>query len=271
MVPVLSISIMFTNMVLAILIPVILLIAVRKKYKASGISFLMGCLTFFVFALTLEQIFHVIVLDVLPFGSAIQNNIWMYAIYGGLAAGVFEEVGRYIVMKYTLKNYHKDSHNAVMFGVGHGGFEMMFILGVAMLNNWLYAIMINSNQTELILNEMDAASKVQLEGFFQQLIDTSPFIFLAAPVERISAIILQIALSVLVWVAVTKGQKMLLPLAIFLHFFVDALATILNNAGVNIVFLEAIVMAYSIGVAMFASKYIWTKYCKNEKTVSDIS
>lgn len=50
-------------------------------------SFFIGAATFIVFALILEQILHIVVIKAT--GTALTGNIWLYALYGGLAAGIF--------------------------------------------------------------------------------------------------------------------------------------------------------------------------------------
>ena len=65
-------------------------------------DFLVGAGTFFLFALVLEQILHTLVFTS-PLGPVLQGNIWLYGLYGGLAAGVFEEAGRFAAFKLVLR------------------------------------------------------------------------------------------------------------------------------------------------------------------------
>ena len=98
----LSIGLIIFGIVFAIAIPTILAIVFKVKYKASLKVFFIGCAVWFVFAMILEQILHTVVL-LSPAGKAIQNNIWLYGIYAGLAAAIFEETGRFLAMKFLLK------------------------------------------------------------------------------------------------------------------------------------------------------------------------
>ena len=90
MVSTLSIVFMVLNMLLGILIPVGLLLFFRKKYQVTVKSFFIGCAVMLVFALILEQIVHFVVLGS-EAGTMIQNNMWLYALYGSLMAGILEE------------------------------------------------------------------------------------------------------------------------------------------------------------------------------------
>ena len=163
---------MVISLLLSVGLPIFLGIFIYKKTKAWVPAFFIGCGIFVGFAMILEQICHAIVLTVT--GDVIRDNIWLYAIYGGLAAALFEECGRWIAMKFCLKK-HLIREYALMYGAGHG---------------------------------------------------TPAYQFYLAPVERISAIALQIALSILVCSAVKTGRKLHLAAAFGLHFAVDFLTVI---------------------------------------------
>ena len=111
---------MVISLLLSVGLPIFLGIFIYKKTKAWVPAFFIGCGIFVGFAMILEQICHAIVLTVT--GSVIRDNIWLYAIYGGLAAALFEECGRWIAMKFCLKK-HLTRENALMYGAGHGGIE----------------------------------------------------------------------------------------------------------------------------------------------------
>ena len=118
-----SIAIIIFNMALGLLFPIVLMLVVKRKYQLGVKPFFLGCLTMFLFALVLEQIVHAVVLGS-PIGSAIQNNFWAMALYGGLMAGLFEETGRFVTMRFLLKKEQSNDHNAIMYGIGHGGIRM---------------------------------------------------------------------------------------------------------------------------------------------------
>ena len=80
---------MVISLLLSVGLPIFLCIFIYKKTKAWVPAFFIGCGIFVGFAMILEQICHAIVLTVT--GSVIRDNIWLYAIYGGLAAALFEE------------------------------------------------------------------------------------------------------------------------------------------------------------------------------------
>ena len=94
-----------------------------KKKGGQVSAFFVGCAVFVVFALLLESLVHNLVLKGLPVGEKILGNTLLYALYGGLMAGLFEETGRFLAFKTVLKKRQDNDRNALMYGAGHGGIE----------------------------------------------------------------------------------------------------------------------------------------------------
>lgn len=259
MVSTVSVIFIVLNMILGIMIPVGLLVYFRKKYQASVKSFFAGCAVMLIFALVLEQIVHTVVLGS-DIGTTIRDNIWFYALYGGLMAGLFEETGRFLAMRYVLKNEHSNAHNALMYGAGHGGFEAMVILTLGMINNLIYSVMINMGQTQALLTPLDESSKGVLQEAFNTLITTPSWHFVLSPVERIAAITAQIALSVIVWFAASekKSHIQLLLLAIVLHAILDAASVLAAKSGMPIIGVEIMIYILAIAFVVLA-RVIWKK------------
>lgn len=264
MVPGLSVALIIIDMLLGVIIPAAILMILNKRYKARIRNFWIGCAVMLVFAFILEQIVHSIVFGS-GIGSKIINNIWLYALYGSLMAGLFEESGRFIAMRYLMKKEYDNPHNALMYGAGHGGLEMFMILSVGMINNLVYSIAINSGQTKMMLAPLDDATRGTLQSAFDMLIQTPSWHFILSPVERMAAITAQIGLSVIVWFAATdiERNKSLLFLAILLHMGIDAVAVILAKLGMSLILVEAVIWLVAIGIVLIAGK-AWKKNVESE-------
>ena len=256
MIPGLSIFMMFFGLLFSIAFPVALFIVIKKKYKTGIAPFFIGCAVWFGFAMILEQIMHSVILNSSSIGGTITGNIYLYALYGGLAAGLFEETGRFVAMKFWLKKYYANPYNSIMYGAGHGGIEVLLILGVANINNIIYSVLYNAGLSNILLDPLPAESKEIVMNSFELLKTTSPLAFLAGDFERIVAVILHISLSVLVWMSVVYGKRILFPLAIFLHFLMDASSVLVNEWTGSIVIVEVVIAVISLGCAFFAY-YLW--------------
>lgn len=240
---------MAANALLGIAVPVCLAVYLVRKHRAKLSSILIGAGTFILFALVLESILHQLVLKG-PHGSDILGNTLLYALYGGLAAGVFEETGRFLSMKFLMKKEPSKPLPGIAYGVGHGGAEMLIIFGITMINNLVISALINSGQADAIFAKVPEEAAGQLQAQLDQLQTLGAGTLLIGLWERFSALILHLGLSMLVWVAVRKGGKWLwlFPAAIVLHAIVDAGAVLLQKST-GLVPLELIVMAEALAVA----------------------
>ena len=244
--------VMAVNAILGFAIPIFLAWWAVKNHNAKLSTILIGAATFIVFALVLESLVHKLVLAG-DRATLIQGNVLYYALYGGLMAGLFEETGRFLSMKFLLKKEPTETKPGVSYGLGHGGVEMLILFGFSMISVLTMAVMVNTGQTDVLLAKTPEASQAALTAQFEQLKTTSAGTYLYGLWERLSAITLHLGLSILVWAAVRKGGKWLwlFPAAILLHALVDALAVILSKSA-SILVIELIVMAMAIAVAGLA-------------------
>ena len=266
-VPIASIVLIVVSLVLAFAMPIVLAVWLRRRKGAEVLPFFVGCGIFLVFALVLEQSMHQLVLGG-GAGPAIMGNIWLYALYGGLAAGLFEETGRFVAFKWLLRKHRDNDANALMYGAGHGGFECMAILGITMVNNLVYAALINSGGMEALYSllastpGMDPAlmetANAQLDSAVTALTTTPAWIYPLGLVERVFAITIHLALSVLVWFAVkTPGKGLLFPAAIGLHAAVDGCMVLTQSAFGNAV-TEVFIGVAALALALLA-RWVWKR------------
>lgn len=223
-----------------------LLLLCRKRW-GTLVPFWTGCASFVLFALVLEAAVHRIVLTAVPM---ILENTWLYALYGGLMAGFFEETGRYAAMTLLKKKYDRPE-TGLIYGAGHGGVEVLLTLVSTMGSYIVFSVLWNAGQIESVTKGMDEASREAILGILAQLSQSSAPALLLGVLERVSAVILHIALSVFVWKAV-HGRFPLYLLAIVLHALFDMVAVILSRMGINLILLELLLLALALGTAYAA-------------------
>lgn len=255
-VPVLTIVFCALSCLAAFGIPIALLLVFRIKKHADILPFFIGCAVMLVFALILESIVHSIVLNSVP-GQKIRENIWLYALYGGLMAGIFEESGRFTAFKTILRKKNGKDANALIYGAGHGGFEAMALLGLSMISNIAMAVMLNSGSIGAVAGALPDEARTQLQPVIDQLVSSSPFLYLAGIIERVFAIALHVALSVLVWFAAKNRKKVWLwPFAILLHAAVDGIMAIVMQLTSSILATEAVIGLMTVITVLIAVK-VW--------------
>ena len=236
------------NAILGIAVPVCLALFLVKRFHAKASTILIGAGTFIVFALVLEAILHQVVLKG-PHGAAIMGNTLWYALYGGLAAGLFEETGRFLSMKFLMKKEPSKALPGVAYGIGHGGMEMIMVFGVTMISNLVISALINSGQSDILLAKATEETASQIQDQLDQLQTSGAGTYLFGLWERFSALLLHLGFSLMVWAAVRKGGRWLwlFPVAIALHALVDA-GVVMLQKSVGMVQLELIVTAEALAI-----------------------
>ena len=235
-----------------------------KKFHAKLYPAVIGAAAFAFFVLVLESVMHRAVLGVT--GDVITGNIWLYGLYGGLAAGLFEETGRYLAMRiYMKKSLTKE--NSLMYGVGHGGIEAVMLVGISYISNLMVALMINLNHLDSLFAGLNDATTAVTIDRLSALWTLPSYQFFFAGVERISAMMLQIALSYLVYRAVKEKQMKFYGIAVGIHFAVDAVTVILSGylggSFAGLLALEGVLLVLVILICMKVSKL----YCAEPETV----
>lgn len=250
------------SMGLAALICLVIPIALLFYYKRKGaqvLPFFVGCAVFVLFALILESLMHQLVLKVLPVGEKILANTLLYALYGGFAAGIFEETGRFLAFKTVLRKKLGNDKNALMYGAGHGGIEAILTLGATYVSYIVMGVMMNLGQADALTAGLSGDMAQQMQTVFATIAGITPLTCLLALVERCAAMTIHISLSALVWFAAKKpGKWWLLPLAILLHAAFDGLAVILS-ARLPLYAVEGCLAGMTALLAVFA----WTVWKKN--------
>ena len=222
-----------------------------KKRGGSWLDFFVGAGIFFLFALVLESAMHNVVLFATPLGTILQGNIWLYGLYGGLAAGIFEETGRLAAFRVILKK-HRTRVTALGYGIGHGGCEAALLLSVTYISNIVLLSMANSGEL-LTMAQSGGALPQEVLDAVAQLMEISAVTFLWAGFERISAMALHMALSVLVFASETQpGKRALFFTAVLMHAAVDFCAVV-SNAFFPIIVTELLTAALAALAVWYAA------------------
>ncbi|MBP3784100.1 MAG: YhfC family intramembrane metalloprotease [Butyrivibrio sp.] len=208
-----------------------------KNKQQTNISYLIaGIVGFMVSARVLELGVHYfcIIMDN-PVSRFITGSTIAYVIYGVTMAGVFEECGRHIVLKYIMKK-NRTRENAVLYGIGHGGIEILGVILPSIITCLVVAIMftITNGPLDVALASLNITEETAAMAL--------PTVKAAAAfdygmmamnvIERLFAMVLHISLTVIVFYGVVSGEKRYLPLAIALHMLMDTFAALYQRGAV---------------------------------------
>ena len=228
---------MLLTAVLGIALPLIAAIIWCRKKHEPFTTVLIGAATFLLFAIIIEKPLQscVISLDS-PVSQFVNARPVLWGIIVGLFPGVFEETGRFVAYK-TLLRKRTQRETGLSHGIGHGGFEAMFILGITYIEYFVFAIMINSGSfyelmIEPIKDTLTPDVAEQITAIVEQITTFSAGTIGLALIDRFLAVLFHIGASIMVFYAVKDKKKWwLYPLAIIIHTVIDGLLG-LQLAGV---------------------------------------
>ena len=230
------------------ILPVVICIWWLLKKKEKFTTVLIGAATWFVFAVLLEAIPKYLLFNPsTSLGKTIVGNAALYTVIGALMAGIFEETGRLVAFK-TLLRKRTNKETGISHGIGHGGFEAMFLLAVTGIQYITYASMINSGAFQTVVDIASAAGAdvSSLEALPSQIMAFTPMNGVLSVVERAFAILLHIGLSILVFNAVRRSKIGYYFLAVLLHALFDVPAALYQRGVLNIYIVEVMLAIYSV-------------------------
>ncbi len=218
------------SIICSVIVPLVLSIYICKKDKGYIKPILLGALTFFVSQILIRiPIIQLILPNMSWYIKMSVAQPILYALFLSFTAGLFEEGGRYITMKLLLKN-RQNTKNAIAFGVGHGGIEAIIFVGI---------------------------NAIALLFMYTPVVD--PFIMIAGGVERLSAISLHIACSVMVMKSVENKKILWFLFALLTHTMFNFVAVMMQHNGFGFLAIESVLLLFAVICVVF----IRYEYIKN--------
>jgi uncharacterized membrane protein YhfC len=252
-----------SSLVLATLLvaalPFVLYRRLRRPLALKPRDAIAGIAVFALFAMVIERALNDYMLHRNEATATFLSNPLAFVVYGALAAGICEEVGRFIGMRLLMKRAasasaaaltpqatRTDDGTALTYGLGHGGAEA-WLVGVLVQIQWiLFAVLENRGELDGYLSNLPTESLMRIHLILASLTPQTAGIF---ALERVAALIFQIGLSVLMWRGLRAGWRGILPLAIVLHALVDVPAALFQA---QLVPLAAVDTVYAFGALVVA-------------------
>lgn len=218
--------------VIEIGLPLVLAVVFHKKFKVSWAIFFVGLALFLVSLARLPL--NSFVAGILRYNFLGENLILVSILFPSFTAALFEEGFRTLGIGLIIRN--KTYEKGLMYGLGHGGGgETMIFVGASLLANFvIYKFFPAFPGADLLKTRFEAVS------WFMPLVGAG---------ERILAIIIQIALSVLIMYAFLNKKYYFIIFAFLLHLILDFTAVYINIklgilwAEISVIVFAAIALA----------------------------
>jgi len=238
-----------------IIYPVVLAIVAQRRLRVGWRYVAYGASVFFVFQLvTRVPAVQLIQRAIGPQLAASAGLMWTWLVVLALSAGVFEEVGRYVGYRLFMRGEDRTWSKAVLFGIGHGGLESVLLVGGLMVLTLISLWAAANGGLDQLPEDQRAAASQQL-----QTLNAQPgWLALLGAWERLWALPIQVAFSVIVLQVFRRGKLVWLLWAILGHAFVDLVAVglqqILGPDLTSSLLIEAVVAVFGLTALWI----IWT-------------
>lgn len=234
----LSLVAMVVTLLICMVVPIVALIvyAVKNKGKGVWLAWFIGAAGFFV----MQIIIRTPILSLLSLNEGFvkfANDYYIvYVLILAFTAALFEVVARFGGALILKKKQCYEV--AVGAGLGHGGIEAMFLIGMTYVNNLLYSVMINTGAFDAMVEStaqmgVDAQTLQALWDVKKSLVETAPSMFILAGYERILTMIVHVAMTVLVFYFVYKKKSVIgIVLCLLIHTLIDFVPGFVQGASV---------------------------------------
>ena len=251
-----SIPSLLITVILMIALPVVFFLYWRRKHREqTNISYLIaGAIGFIVSARLLELGVHYFcIVSDNPVSRFLNGNTAAFVLYGIVMAGVFEECGRHVVLKYIMKK-NRSRENAVLYGIGHGGIEILAVLLPTMITYLAVSVLFSQGDRETALSSLKITEETAAAALpAVQAAAAFDYGMMAANViERLFAMLLHIGLTVIVFYGVVNGKKLCLPMAILLHMLMDFFPALYQRGVISLWAVEVWAAVWTVIIVFLA-------------------
>ncbi len=234
----------FLNGFLMIAIPISLTIYLTRKFKRGWRLFWIGAATF-----TFSQVLHIPFnsvlspylnhFDVIALPLSFQNLI--ISVFLGLSAGIFEEISRYVMYRWWAKDA-RSWGTGLLAGAGHGGIEAIFLGLLVLFGYFQMQIARGVDISTLVTPDRVELAKAQIQAYW-----SAPwYMTLLGAIERMFAIPLQLACSILVLQAFTRRRFYWVGVAIIFHALADGIVVYMSQIGFQPLVIEGIIGLFAV-------------------------
>jgi len=220
----------------ALILPLTITVVLCVRHKGIWKPILLGALTFSFFQmLTRIPLLQFVLGEQAWFIAFSSAQPFLYALFLGTTAALFEEGGRFIVMSLFLKK-QRTNLDGFAFGIGHGGIEAILFAGI--------------NALMMVLSES---------------FPSAPNLIFAGGIERLSAMMMHVAFSIMVIKCLRERNGWGVLLAFAIHTLVDFIS-VYAAAALGVWPLEIVLLIIAAAMGLF----VYRTFEKSDDTPQSI-
>lgn len=216
-----------------------------------------GALGFLISARVLELGVHMVcIVTDNPVSRFINGHTWAYVLYGCAMAGIFEECGRWVVLK-RLSPRDRNRENTILYGLGHWGIEVLSITLLSVISALMTALTVRSMGLEAGMAALGATPETEaaLLDYLRRSVSGFGAASAALTVgERVLCLFVHVPLTVVVWRGTQGGEKRYLLGAVLCHAGVDLFPALSQRSAVSMWLCELWLLAWAVGLTLWARR-----------------
>ena len=215
----------FFTIFVTVLLPIAVAIYLCRQKKTLIKPLLIGAMTFLVFQIILRIPLIQIILPKFQWYLGMPStHPLLFALFLGVTAALFEEGGRFVIMKLLLKN-NREVVDGIAFGLGHGGIEAILLIGISVL-------------LQSIVNyEMINPSTMFLGGL-----------------ERLATMIIHICWSLMILKFINEKKLIWIAIPLATHTLIDAGSAYALTLGISTWAIDGVIILCAILSLMFIKR-----------------
>lgn len=186
-----------------IMLPVLYYIWMAYRKRLNNIAMLAGIVSFFVFGYFLSGF---LLGSFAPEAKAAELGVVGYTLRRSICIAIAEAGGLWLSLYVLSKKY-----NTVRVPTGLGlGFQLFNLLYLGGINSFIrlgYAMSVNKNDLQTVLDSVDPQYASQFETLLRELAASDPYVYIMSAIDYVCMFILTAALCRILWYSIEGGKK----------------------------------------------------------------
>ncbi|MBE6936454.1 MAG: YhfC family intramembrane metalloprotease [Ruminococcaceae bacterium] len=223
-IPSTNVTVMMIVAVVCILGPLLAAVIAAVRFRTGPMPILMGVLVYVMAQLLVRTPLLNLVFSLPGFSAFMETHpVWNDFLLSFTTA-VVEELARWAAFLFVMKQRY-DDHNAIAYGIGHGGAEVILTAGFAYVGYYFMAQSVNVSFNTTV----DPEFSEQLMIASENLLKISPRDMFLTIIMQAAAVCMHVLYSFLIVRGImNKSSVITVPLAIAAHFFYLLLQSLLT-------------------------------------------
>ncbi|HIQ98167.1 MAG TPA: YhfC family intramembrane metalloprotease [Candidatus Scybalocola faecavium] len=254
-----TMSLILLGISYSFIIPLLLFIIFKKRFRAHAKPFFLGLLAYGAFSFCLVNIVNgLLLMFVDPTGFS-TPLIFIYSLCTQIIGVLIGQIGKYYALRILKNDANPNKYamrgEAMVFGAGYGGLELVLTVGVTMASYFSYATIMVNGQSEAFMENLSGADLASVQSIFDTLANTTSMDYMSLLLQGLAMFLFQLGSSLLVFRAVFgsgANDKAYLRLAIIFHIIMIVPGCFVSAGIISNPWFQTILMLiFSIAVLVY--------------------